>query len=360
MAVTTKASGRLRFLGSGRVDRAINILTILVVLILIVGVVLWRIPSKYQILLPTSAESVDPKLYVSGHPAPTGRGQFYMSTVQEPDTSLLLEIFGRLNPDSTIEAVPTGYSNSQQLQAGRQEMLSSTQTAELVALCRVGYAKLCDGGVLVLQIEANSKANGVLKPSDIILQVNGVRTVTPTQLRATLGRSAPGSTVRVTFRRGSATSVRTIATIASPDQPIHAILGVGIDQAPAAFMPDKLPIDLKIDPGQIGGPSAGLIFTLGLLNRLSPTDLTHGCKIGGTGTIGLDGAVGAIGGVKQKIIGAKWAGVRYYFIPYDQGNYDEARKYAGKLQLVSLHNLDEALSFLHSLRRTATDSCARP
>ena len=213
---------------------------------------------------------------------------------------------------------------------------------------------------MIMHSVLTSKANRILEPADIILQVNGVRTVTPTQLRAALARFAPGTAVSVTFRRGNATLVRTIATIASPDQPIHAILGVGIDQAPAAFMPDKLPIDLKIDPGQVGGPSAGLIFTLGLLNRLSLTDLTHGCKIGGTGTIGLDGAVGAIGGVKQKIIGAKWTGVRYYFVPYDQGNYDEARKYAGTLQLVPVHSLDDALSFLHSLKRTPTDSCARP
>jgi PDZ domain-containing protein len=108
---------------------------------------------------------------------------------------------------------------------------------------------------------------------------------------------------------------------------------------------------LKIDPGNIGGPSAGLMFTLGILNRLSPTDLTHGHRIAGTGTIALDGSVGAIGGVKQKVIGAEWAQAQYFFVPYDGGNYDDARKDVGShMMLVPVHTLADALAFLRGLK----------
>src|SRR5947209_19869862 len=114
MDVRTRRAGWLRFRISPRWERALNIVTIIVLLLLVAGVVLWRIPSKYQILLPATAESVESQIYVANHPAPTGRGQFYMTFVSEPNTNLLTEIFGRLDPDATLEPLPPNYSQQQQ------------------------------------------------------------------------------------------------------------------------------------------------------------------------------------------------------------------------------------------------------
>jgi PDZ domain-containing protein len=92
------------------------------------------------------------------------------------------------------------------------------------------------------------------------------------------------------------------------------------------------------------------MFSLGILNRLSPTDLTHGVKIAGTGTINLDGTVGPIGGVKQKVIGAQWAHARYFFVPCTGGNDADATKVVGhSMTLVPVNTLDDALAFLQSL-----------
>jgi PDZ domain-containing protein len=98
----------------------------------------------------------------------------------------------------------------------------------------------------------------------------------------------------------------------------------------------------------VGGPSAGLAFTLGILQRFSKTDLTRGHRIAVTGEIALDGSVGPIGGVKQKVIGARWAGAQYFLLP--AANYDEARPYAQGLTLVPVHTIDEALAFLKKLK----------
>ena len=96
------------------------------------------------------------------------------------------------------------------------------------------------------------------------------------------------------------------------------------------------------------------MFTLSIINRLSPVDLTHGHKIAGTGEIMADGAVAPVGGVKQKVIGARESGAQIFFVPADCGpgacNYRDARPYARGMQLVPVSTLDQALDFLRHLR----------
>ncbi|HWE64799.1 MAG TPA: PDZ domain-containing protein [Chloroflexota bacterium] len=351
MSTATPRAGRRRFSLPPRAERIINILSIVILVVLVAALVLWRIPSSYQVYLPATAESVASQIYVADHPEPTGRGGFYMTFVEEPDTSLLLSIFGRLDPDASVEPLPKNYSQSQSVQQGKADMLSSEQTAELVALCHVGYPSLCSSGVQVQQIETYSKAGGILQPGDIITAVDGTRVISYDALRAALATHAPGSRVTLTFLRGKQTLTRSVQTVRSPDQPYHAVLGISIAPAAPLSIPSKLPVDVKINPGNIGGPSAGLMFTLGILNRLSPTDLTHGYKIAGTGEIFLDGSVGPIGGVKQKVIGAEWAGAKYFFVPCSYGNYDDARRAVdpSKMMLLPVTSLDDALNYLHQL-----------
>jgi len=161
----------------------------------------------------------------------------------------------------------------------------------------------------------------------------------------------PGTVFRLTLQRGGKTVTVNAVTTKSTAAPYGPALGVSIQQGLAQQFPSKLPIDMKINAGDIGGPSAGLMFTLGLLERLSPTDLTQGYSIAGTGTIGLDGVVGAIGGIKQKIIGAQWAHARYFFAPVDGGNYADAKKVVGHdMTLVPVRTLDDALNFLKTLK----------
>lgn len=346
-------TGRFRLSLSPRTERIINIISVVILVVLILALVLWRIPSKYQVYLPATAQAVASQIYVANHPEPSGRGSFYMTFVEEPDTSLLLEIFGRLDPDASVEPLPPHYSAQQSVQQGKEQMLSSQQTAELVALCHLGYKDLCSGGVQVVQIEPYSKLGNALQPGDIITAVDGTPVVSPDSLRAALESKAPGSRFTLTIHHGTQTLTRTVPSVPAPDQPSRAALGIAIAAAPPLSMPNKLPVDIKINPGNIGGPSAGMMFTLGILNRLSPDDLTHGYKIAGTGTISLDGSVGPIGGVKQKVIGAEWAGANYFFVPCvaGYGNYTDASKTVNrsKMMLVPITSLDDALSFLKRL-----------
>ena len=114
------------------------------------------------------------------------------------------------------------------------------------------------------------------------------------------------------------------------------------------------PFEVSISSGDIGGPSAGLMWSLGLDDLLTPGDLTHGETIAGTGTISRDGRVGPIGGVQDKIAAAKAAGATLFFVP--AGNYREAKGVAGSLRLVSVRSFGQALRYLRGLRTASTSA----
>jgi PDZ domain-containing protein len=300
--------------------------------------------------MPASAQSVNPMISVQGHPPQSGRGDLLMTFVSEPDSNMLEELIAHLDPDASLEPLPAQYNATQDQKANQQLMLSSEQTAELVALCQLGYKHLCSGGLQIQTMESYSKAAGILKVGDVIVAVNGHSTITADELRAAISPLKTGVVAAFTVIRSGKTQTVHVRTMQSPTKPYHTIVGFAFVPALPQKFPSKLPVDVKIDPGNIGGPSAGLMFTLGVLNRLSPTDLTHGLKIAGTGTISLDSSVGAIGGIKQKVIGAQWSGARYFIVPCDGGNYTDAKKVVGKkMTLVPVNTLNDALSFLHAL-----------
>jgi PDZ domain-containing protein len=108
------------------------------------------------------------------------------------------------------------------------------------------------------------------------------------------------------------------------------------------------PVDVTIDSQNIGGPSAGMMFTLEIIDELTPEDLTHGRRIAGTGTINVDGVVGPIGGIRQKVFGAIDAGAEIILVPAD--NYDEALTAAGdKITVVKVATIEDAIAYLNSL-----------
>ena len=122
---------------------------------------------------------------------------------------------------------------------------------------------------------------------------------------------------------------------------------IGIEAAESDTI--KLPVKVTIDSGDIGGPSAGLAFTLEVLRRLGD-DVTHGYKVAATGAINLDGSVSAIGGVEQKTWGAREAGAQVFLVPVDGHNAKDAKKYAGSnLRIIPVTSLDQALAALAAL-----------
>jgi len=174
----------------------------------------------------------------------------------------------------------------------------------------------------------------------VIVSVNGSPVRTPADLRRLMSRHRPGDTVRLGIRNATGLRQVVVKTAADPEDARRAVIGVLVQQAAQV----KLPIGVRIDAGSIGGPSAGLAFALDVLEELG-RDVDHGCKVAATGELELDGTVLPIGGVKQKTIGVRRAGVDVFLVPAGD-NAKEARKYAGRLKVIPVESFRQALHAL--------------
>ena len=169
---------------------------------------------------------------------------------------------------------------------------------------------------------------------------------TPQDLRDALADLEPGAEVTITVEREGETAVHTVATEAAEDDPDRAVIGVLVQQAADI----DLPVEIEIDAGSIGGPSAGLAFALHIVDELG-SDVDRGRTVVATGEILLDGSIGAIGGIRQKVIGARRADADVFVVPED--NAEEARKYADGLRVVPVETFAEALSALGAAPATS-------
>jgi Lon-like protease len=224
-----------------------------------------------------------------------------------------------------------------------QEMAFSQRVAATVALRRLGYHVVVrPTGVVVSQLIAGTHAPCNLQPMDIIVAVDGTPTPTPVALHAALGRVQPGAVVKLRVRRGGKLLTVPVRTVKAQGR---ALVGFVPDQSATI----KLPFRVAIDTNDIGGPSAGLAFTLEVMQQLG-RDVLHGHRVAATGEIELNGAVGPIGGVKQKTYGARKAGADVFLVPAGQ-NAQEARRYAGPIRIVPVRTLNQALHALATLPR---------
>ena len=310
------------------------VVSFLLVIVLIVGA-LEILPSNYYILLPGDALAVAPMITIAGHPARNHAGNLYMTDVTFIKSDHLLEeLYGRLNPNADLEKPQQfsgGLSQSQYLKLNASLMDDSTHQAEAAALNTLpGYhPSYSSTGPRIVFLVPKTPASRVLKVSDVVEYVNGHRVKRAAQVAPLVRKVPPGQSVQLgILRQGRLIQLR-VPTVRStngvPDpKGKTALVGIEVqDQL-------KFPVKIRINAGNIVGPSAGLMFALGIIQRLSPTDITHGCKIAGTGTIDFNGNVGAIGGAKQKIIAANNAGARYFFVPNVKENLDPARGPPGK------------------------------
>jgi PDZ domain-containing protein len=159
-------------------------------------------------------------------------------------------------------------------------------------------------------------------------------------LRTEIGKTKPGDELELTVRRGDETLDLTVRTVPSPQDSSRAIVGILVDQSAEI----ELPIDVDIDLGRVGGPSAGLPFALEIARQLG-RDIASGCRIAATGALSLDGTVIPIGGVKQKTIGARRADVDVFLVPAGE-NAQEAQQHADGLRVIPVESFQQALQTL--------------
>ena len=297
-------------------------------------------------------------------------GQFLFVTVTGAHLNALQFAIGSNDDDVRVLTKEQRFGRAdpnQERQIDLQMMRDAKDVAEYVAYRRLGLdARLRAGEVVVAQLlclngettrsdkcDAPSPAAEFLERGSTITSIDGTPTPTIDDLTPVMKKYRPGDSVTVTYRpvQGGdekTATFRTIASVESNGKSSRALIGFIAHDTYSV----QLPFRATIDTDQIGGPSAGLAFTLTLIDRLSPGSLTGGQKVAVTGTIEDDGSVGAIGGLRQKVATVRRSGARFMLVPTAQGEDGldglvEARRAAGSaLEIVPVANLEEALAAL--------------
>jgi PDZ domain-containing protein len=311
------------------------------------------LPVPYVALRPGSARPVTEQVLVEDVPSYPPKESIAYTTVNVGRTTLLEALQGWLDDDVDVlpeRAVLGDRSAAENRRYNAQLMDTSKMFAITVALEHLGYdVPIHTTGTVVREIAAGSPAEAVLQVDDVIVAVDGQPLDQPGEISSLLQPGGPGASHTLTLERpaGSATTIDVVATtMAAPDDPQRAILGI---RAPedriTAF---DFPIHVTIDSGKVGGPSAGLAFTLAVLDVLTPGELTGGHRVAVTGTMSLDGTVGPVGGAAQKAITVRDAGYEVFLVPSDE--LEEVRATVGDdLQVIAVDTLAEALDALDSL-----------
>ena len=244
-------------------------------------------------------------------------------------------------PEDTV--YPPGETAEEAEKESAAEMRDSQENATTAALRELGIPVEITS--FVQDVPEGSPSTGKLEKGDRLVAIDGTPVAGGTQLRELITAHDPGDQVKVTVERDGEERTETITTERAEDG--RAI--VGITTRDEADYPFSVDISLK----DVGGPSAGLMFALGIVDKLTPGSLTDGAHIAGTGTIDDTGHVGAIGGITQKMIGAQRAGATVFLAP--AGNCDEAKDTVPDgLRLVKARTLESAVSSLEQLAEGRT------
>jgi PDZ domain-containing protein len=322
----------------------------LIFILLIIAAFL--IPSPYVILSPGNPQNVlGSAITISGTKVYPTTGELSVTSVLVTDPDSYITGFDVLYAwiDKNrvvlprVQVYPEGESAAESIKIGADEMSGSQINATAAALDYLGYESKAK--LMIVEVNKKSNAIGNLKTGDQIISVDDKNFTTSAQIMDYLDQKKPGQLISImVIRNGSEEVSRKIKLSARDDG--SAYIGINI-QSQFDF-----PFDVKIKLAETGGPSGGLIFALGIIDKLTSQDLVRYRNIAGTGTITTDGRVGPIGGIAEKIIGAKNAGVELFLTPVENcSEIDDKEKVASNtdkkvMKIVPVATLNEAISVL--------------
>lgn len=224
-----------------------------------------------------------------------------------------------------------------------QSMDVSVHTSIVVALDRLGY-ELDDAEIVVSGILEDVPADSDLDPGDVILGVEDTTLQRADDLVEYIAGRQPGDTLKLEIMRDDETIDAKVELTSREDDPSAAMLGITVQE-----MVDP-PLDIDIETDKVGGTSAGLMNAIAIMDLLSPGNMVNGHTVAGTGTLDLDGNVGTIGGIRQKVVAAKEVGAEFVIVP--RGNLEEAETASVDIKLVPVDTIDDALDYLAALPPT--------
>ncbi len=323
------------------------------------------LPAPYQVLMPGPTVDVlgeqsdgEPLIEISGAETYPASGELRLTTISAVGTPGVNAVPGVVlrgwwSSSSWVSQVveEPETTRAEIDRANQEQMVSSQEAASVAALTELGYE--VPTTLTVHSVTVGSGSDGVLEPDDVVLGLNGTLTPDFGVLTEILGATDPGATVTVDVRRGD--DELHLPVVTGERDGGGALLGILVDRT------FDMPVDITISVDNIGGPSAGTMFALGIIDLLTPDDEAHGEIIAGTGTVDELGAVGAIGGVQQKMAGAERDGADWFLVP--QSNCDEVVGHVPSglhvVAVATLHEAREAVVAIGAGEGDALPTCAR-
>jgi Lon-like protease len=338
--------------GSGRRRRRWPAVLLAVVgaIVLVALLVAPFIHVPYVIVSPGSATPLDTGV-VQVHGAPTydhnGELLYLTVTVSNRDPNLYRWLFAKLDPDSEVSKRQSiigcaGYEESNRLAASAMDQ--SQQTAKAVALQRLGYTVGTDAGpVQIIDVVCGGPSEGKLELGDEIVAIDDQPVNSAQDVRPPIVAHQPGETAVFTvLRDGERLDIEVRLGARKVENTKERVTYAGIYTQQEVR--HQLPVTVDIDTQRVSGPSAGLAFTLAIIDQLTPGSLTGGKDVAVTGAILEDGSVGIVGGVKQKVVTARRAGAKLMIVPRDE--VADARSRADGMKVVGVDTIDDALRAL--------------
>ena len=331
----------------------------------ILAVLAWVLPVPYVVLVPGPATDTlgavpgtsTPVVSVQGAQTFPTSGKLYLTTVgvipgscdSRPPT-LIQTMKAWFDKTKAVEPrqiqCPPGETSTAVQQQNEHDMEQSQQDAITAALLQLGY-KPATEQVVVGSVTAGTPAASKLQADDQLVSVDGQAVTSDAQLRQLIGAHPVGTTLTITIDRNGKRQNVSVQSIDSGPPDHHPIIGIEVD-VHATFTTPK--VHIGIDPAQVGGPSAGLMFALGIIDKLTQGGITGGRVIAGTGEITGAGVVKPIGGIQQKLAAATASPVKASVFLAPSDDCAEAKAVAPKsLILVRVQDLSGALDALKAI-----------
>ncbi|WP_082234277.1 SepM family pheromone-processing serine protease [Halobacillus massiliensis] len=330
------------------------IITGIITIIIVAFIGAYRLP--YYIYKPGTADALDPFVEIEG--AYGSEGDMHLVTVRGGQATPLQWIISQVRPYHEVVPIeqvrPQGISEEDYFHAQLQLMESSQEAAKVVAYQAADKNITIDyNGVFVVNVLDGMPAEQKLKAGDEIIKVNNQSIDESSDLVNYVERLNEGDEVELTIKREDETLTKTIEVAPFPDQQEKVGVGISLVTDRAVEVEPKA----TIKSGEIGGPSAGLMFSLEMFDQLTEEDYSKGYEIAGTGEIDYDGNVGRIGGIDKKVIAADEDGCDIFFAPNEDGaensNYQIAKQAADEIgtdmKVVPVDTFQDAVDYLEKL-----------
>lgn len=311
----------------------------------VVSVIAWNLELPYLAYSAGPVSDASDSVVAEEVDVYPPEGELLMLTVVSQDVNVFEALLAGLDP--TVDLVRkqavrrAGESDEEYRNRVLQQMDDSNFRAVAVALRYLGY-EMPVTDVVINEIVEGVPAADVLSLDDSVRAINGFPIESVDDFAPALEGYDVGDVITVEVLRGEETLTLEVELAEREEEPGQAMIGIVLGEL------TESPFPLAIEAGDIGGPSAGMMHTIAIIDTLTEGELTKGHVIAGTGTIQPDGTVGAIGGIRQKVVGAEAAGAEVIMVP--QANYENAltAEYED-IEIVPVATLDDAISYLESL-----------